>query len=454
MNVFRRTWGWINDRTGIPGPLIEVLRHPVPPGIGWPRVLGSATLAVFILQMLTGTALAVVYVPSTEAVYDTLVFITEETPLGRLIRGMHYFGASAMVVLVTLHAIRVFVSGNYKYPREMNWLTGSVLIILTFMMAFTGQLLRWDNHSIWSTMIAIRHVDHAPIIGDWLATFILAGDQINAPTLSRAFAFHVFFFPATIIAFIGLHLFLLVRNGSSEPADKAIPAEPETYRAEYENLVEREGFPFWPFAMWRDAVFALAVFATIVTLALVFGPPLADLSGDPSVPIPKPRPDWYFLWYYALFAVMPPDVEDVAIVLVPFLTTVFLFSLPFIAGRGTRHPLKRPWIIGVTIFGVALFFALQEVGRRAPWAPDLTVEPLEVEVIGASEGPVFEGAILFHQNRCLSCHEIAGSGGGPGPDLTHAASELTQGEMARVILNGAPGMPTYGPLLTDEQVNL
>jgi ubiquinol-cytochrome c reductase cytochrome b subunit len=454
VKVVRRAWGWFDDRTGLPGPILKVLRHPVPPGLGWPRVLGSATLAVFILQVLTGTALAVVYVPSTDAVYDTLVYITDEAPLGSWLRGMHYFGASAMMILVTLHLVRVFVSGNYKYPREMNWLTGVILIILTFMMAFTGQLLRWDNHSIWSTMVAIRHVEHAPFIGDALSTFILAGDRIDAPTLSRAFAFHVFFFPAIIIAFVGLHLFLLIRNGASEPANKEIPVDPDTYRDEYEALLEREGLPFWPFAAWRDAVFVVGVFAVVVALALTVGPPLADLAGDPSLPIAEPRPDWYFLWYYALYASMPVSVERFAIVLVPLLTTMFLLSLPFVASRGTRHPLKRPWIIGITLAGFALFFAFQEVGRRAPWAPDLTAQPLTVEVIQASEGPVFDGAILYHQNGCLACHSIGGHGGGPGPDLSNAGSELTIGEMSMVILNGAPGMPAYENLLTRDEVDL
>jgi ubiquinol-cytochrome c reductase cytochrome b subunit len=454
VKVLRRAWGWFDDRTGIPGPALEILRHPVPPNIGWPRVLGSATLAVFILQVITGTALAVVYVPSTDAVYDTLVYITDEAPLGSWLRGMHFFGASAMIILITLHTVRVFVSGNYKYPREMNWLTGAVLIIVTFMMAFTGQLLRWDNHSIWSTMVAIRHVEHAPVIGEWLATFILAGDRIDAPTLSRAFAFHVFFFPAILFLFIGLHLFLLIRNGSSEPADKEIPADPETYREEYEALLEREGLPFWPFSAWRDAVVAVGVFAVVVTLALIVGPPLAELPGDPSVPIAEPRPDWYFLWYYALYAAMPTSVERFAIVLVPLLTTIFLFTLPFFAGRGVRHPLKRPWIIGITLFGFALFFAFQEVGRRAPWAPELAVQPLDVEVIGASEGPIFEGALLFHQNNCLACHRIEGTGGRVGPDLSNAGSELTLGEMSMVILNGAPGMPAYEDLLTREEIDL
>jgi ubiquinol-cytochrome c reductase cytochrome b subunit len=454
VNLLRRAWGWIDDRTGLPGPIGELLRHPVPPGIGWPRVLGSATLAVFILQVLTGTALATVYIPATDSVYDSLVFISREATLGRVIRGMHFYGASAMMILVTLHTIRVFVSGNYKYPREMNWITGGFLIVVTFMMAYTGQLLRWDNHSIWSTLVAIRHIGHAPFIGEWLGQFVLAGDRITGATLSRAFAFHVFFFPAVLFTFIGLHLFLLVRNGSSEPADKEILAEPETYRQEYEELVEREGLPFWPFAAWRDAVFALGVFGVIITLALVFGPQELSAPPDPALPIPEPRPDWYFLWYYAIFAVLPYEVARFAYVLVPLLSVVILFTLPFFAGRGERHPLRRPWIIGVTIFGVALILAFQEAGRRAPWAPEIAVEPLPAEVIGATEGPVYEGAILFHENGCLACHSIEGNGGEFGPDLTNAGAELTVGEMSNVILNGAPGMPAYQNLLTREEVDL
>jgi ubiquinol-cytochrome c reductase cytochrome b subunit len=453
VKLLKRAWGWLDDRTGLSENVWPIVTHPIPPSVNWLQVLGSSIMVVFGIQIITGIALATVYVPSTDNVYDSLVFITHEARFGSLVRGMHFWGASAMIVLVTLHATRVFLTGSYKYPREMNWLTGAVLLILTFMMAFTGQLLRWDTHSIWSTMVAIRHVGHTPVIGEWLGRFILGGDRIGSETLTRAFAVHVFFIPALIFMMIGAHLYLVIRNGESEAPKPGEPVDPETYRERYEELLEREGVPFWPDAAWRDAVFGMLIVIVIIGIALIVGPRELGQPPDPTVVELEPRPDWYFLWYYALYASLPTNVERIAIVLVPLLTTIWLFSLPFIRSKGERHPLRRPWAVAAVLFVFAAFLGFQEAGRRAPWAPVLDPGPLDLVAVGATTELTEAGAIIYQEKACLACHVIDGVGGTYGPDLSSIGAQRTTGEMAMVIMHGAPNMPAYLNILTVEELD-
>src|SRR5579884_3391742 len=167
-------WRWFDDRSGIGGPVARAMQHPVPAETadmkkgGWMYLLGVGTLTAFILQVVTGIVLATLYIPSTANAYDSLQFITDKATLGSVLRGMHFFGASAMVLFIGLHMMRTFLTGSFKFPRELNWLSGVVLLILTLAMAFTGQLLRWDQNGVWSLVIAIEQVGRVPIIGDWI----------------------------------------------------------------------------------------------------------------------------------------------------------------------------------------------------------------------------------------------------------------------------------------------
>ncbi len=159
---------------------------------------------------------------------------------------MHAFGASAMVVLIGIHTIRVYLMAAYKYPRQMDWLIGAGLLLFTLLMAFTGQLLRWDQTGFWTAVVAAEPAGRTPFIGNRLGHFILAGDTVSGATLSRFFAVHVFLIPALIFPFIAMHLYLVVRNGISEPPKAGQPVEPTTYRKWYYALLQREGVPFWP----------------------------------------------------------------------------------------------------------------------------------------------------------------------------------------------------------------
>lgn len=453
MIILKRIWYWFDDRTGIAELLGPMLRHPVPPNTGWWYVFGSATLFAFILQVVTGIALASSYVTSTAEVYNSLQFITHDAFMGNVLRGIHYFGASAMIVLVGIHMIRVFLTGSFKFPREMNWLSGAVLLLLTLGMAFTGQLLRWDQNGVWTVIVGAEQAGRAPFIGNMLAHFILAGETVGGATLSRFFSFHVFFIPALLFGLLGLHLHLVLRNGISEPPEMGQPVELQSYRAKYRELLAKKGVPFWPNAAWRDVVFGVIVVLVVILLAASIGPPELGKPPDPSIIEAYPRPDWYFLWYFAVLALIPPALETWVIRGAPLLLGVVLFLLPLVANRGERHPLRRPWALGSVLMIVVTIGVLWRLGVLAPWSPDFSAPPLPQAVIGPTSGPVPDGAQLFHQKGCEFCHTVAGYGGHRGPDLTEVGDRLSADQMTIRIVNGATNMPAYGSDLTPQQLD-
>ncbi len=454
MRLLKRAWEWFDDVTGISDWLVPLATHPVPPArrSAWFYVFGSATLFVFLVQIVTGTALASGYVPSAGDAYACLLFITA-TPLGRLVRGIHAFGASAMVILVGIHAIRVYLMGAYKYPRQMGWLTGAGLLLFTLLMAFTGQLLRWDQTGFWTAVIAAEQAGRAPFIGDWLGHFILAGDTAGGATLSRFFAAHVFFIPALIYVFLSFHLYLVIRNGISEPPKAGRPVDPKTYRRWYRQMLERDGIPFWPDAAWRDALFGLLVIAAIAILAWWVGPPELGKPPDPTIVDASPRPDFYFMWYFAVLSLIPKWTEDYVILLGPLLFGAVVILLPLLAGKGERSPLRRPWSIGVVALVVVIIARYWSIGVIAPWSPRFEAQPLPPEVVGTTTGPVAEGARVFYYKGCEFCHIVSGYGGIRGPDLTFAGDRMTVPQMATRIFSGAANMPSYNGNLTTEELS-
>jgi ubiquinol-cytochrome c reductase cytochrome b subunit len=449
--VLKRFLAWLDDRSGLLTAGRHALEHGVPPRTGWWYVFGSATFIAFVLQVVTGIALATAYVPSSGQAYDSLRFISEQALLGRFLRGMHYFGASAMVLLIGIHVSRTYLMAAYKFPRELNWLSGAVLLLLTLALAFTGQLLRWDQNAVWSVIVGAAQAGRMPVFGRDLAQFILAGDTIGGATLSRFFAFHVFFIPALVFGLVGLHLALVLKHGISERPRPGDPVDPDTYRDRYGELLRREGVPFWPDAAWRDVVFGAATVATVVLLAIVVGPPALGRPPDPSILEAYPRPDWYFLWYFAVLAMLPQNLETVIIVLGPLLFGAFLLLVPLF-NRGERSVRRRPWAAGLVIFIWTTIGVFWFAGERADWSPDFSAPKLPASVVAGLDSTAATGAALFHDKGCEFCHAMAGFGGKRGPDLSEVASRMTRDQLVARITNGGPNMPAYARSMSPAEV--
>ena len=452
MGFLHRVWHFLDDRLGISENLLPLAKHPVPPGAKWSYVFGSATLFCFTLMVVTGISLALLYQPTSADAYESLRYITHKATFGRVLRGIHYFGASAMIILVGVHMMRVYITASYKFPREMSWISGVFLLFLTLAMGFTGQLLRWDSNGVWSSVVAAEQAGRVPFIGTYLARLLLGGDTIGGQTLSRFFSYHTLWIPALIFALVGLHLYLVFRNGVSEPAVPGRLIDPKTYRKWYQNMLDKVGVPFWPYAAWRDVVFSVAVILAIVGLAVVVGPPELTQPPSPANIYTNPEPDWYLLPIFALYALMPANIESYLIIIGPVLTILAMLALPFVSNSGERSPLRRPWAVFGVVTVTVLVFSLLILGFQAPWSPKFDAKPLTANLVNSKNPTVIKGAALFANKGCLYCHLVDGHGGHRGPELTEVGRRLNPGELRIRIVNGGGNMPAYGGVISEKEL--
>jgi ubiquinol-cytochrome c reductase cytochrome b subunit len=278
---------------------------------------------------------------------------------------------------------------------------------------------------------------------------------VGGATLSRFFAFHVFFIPAIIFAFLGAHLFLVIRNGISEPPKIGDPVNPKTYRKNYHDLLEREGVPFWPDALWRDAVAAVIVIVAVIILAIVVGPPVLGNPPDPANLRVYPRPDWYFLWYFSVLALIPAQAENAIILLGPALVGVMLILLPLVANKGERHPLRRPWAMAFVLVLVVMIGTFWIIGETSPWSPKFDAKPLPPALSANTNPQVVTGERLFGERGCQFCHVVANGveGGLRGPNLANVGNRLSQAQITTRILNGGNNMPAYSTALKPDEIN-
>jgi len=208
---------WLEERSGLVGGLKYFLFRNVPGDVNWMQTLGSATLTAFLVQLVTGVILAMYYKPDPNSAYESIQHITNDVTLGWLVRGMHRWGASVFIIPLFFHMARVFLFGAYKYPRELNWIVGVLLLALALFEGLTGYLLPWDNTAYWATVVAININGTAPFLGPYIASILRGGSEIGSDTLARFYSLHMLLIPGALIGLIGLHLYLVVRLGVTSP---------------------------------------------------------------------------------------------------------------------------------------------------------------------------------------------------------------------------------------------
>jgi ubiquinol-cytochrome c reductase cytochrome b subunit len=456
MGVLRTIGAWLDQRLGLGEPIAEVATHRVPRDTAsWWYVFGSATLVCFVVQVVTGICLATVYVPSADGAWQSLEVLNYEQPLGWFLRAVHGWGSNFMVALMSVHLIQVFLFGAYKYPRELTWTAGVILFLCTLGMAFTGQVLRFDQDAYWGLGIGVAIAGRAPFIGREVVHLILGGPIIAAETLSRFFTLHVFVIPGLLIAFVGLHLFLVVKLGINEWPMPGRLVTRETYRRDYEALVERDGVPFFPDAAKRDLVAAGITIAAILSCAALFGPIGPNGAPDPTIIRTTPRPDFYFLSLFSVFALLPPYTETVLMLTAPVIGILLLFAVPFIAGTGEKSWKRRPMsVLGVTLVFLTLG-TLTWLGLSSPWSPHMeawSAAPTPVAYVRDRSPLELQGAVLVQSKQCRNCHALGGRGGQRGPALDDVATRLTPDQLVRQILQGGGNMPAYGKNLSPDEV--
>jgi quinol-cytochrome oxidoreductase complex cytochrome b subunit len=207
-----RLGNWLDERFGWRTVWAAIFLRKIP-HVNWSYTLGSATLFVATLQIVTGILLTIYYVPTPDHAYDSVVYITTQVPAGWFIRGLHHWGASAMIILTTLHMLRVFFYGAYKYPREATWLTGVLLLLVAVGFGFTGYLLPWDQKAYWATTVGTLIAGVAPGLGPWILRIMRGGEELSAVTLARFFGAHVWVLPAALLTLLVIHMYLVIRIG-------------------------------------------------------------------------------------------------------------------------------------------------------------------------------------------------------------------------------------------------
>jgi ubiquinol-cytochrome c reductase cytochrome b subunit len=452
MRMISSVANWFDERLQLSGPVRNTLQHPVPRRTAsWAYVFGSAAMTAFGLQIVTGILLALVYVPSAGEAWSSLQTLNHQVVLGWFIRALHGWGSNFMVAIVLIHMIQVFLFGAHKYPRELTWIIGVFLLLVTLGMAFTGQVLRFDQDAYWGLGIGASIASRVPVAGPTLVNLMLGGPTIAAATLSRFFALHVFVVPGLLIGFVTVHVLLVLKLGINEWPMPGRVVRRDTYVREYYELTHQDGVPFAPDAIWKDIVFSGFVLLAIAGCAYLFGPFGPGGEPDPTIIQTAPRPDFFFLWLYALLSFLPPSAETPLLLIVPPLVIVGLLALPFVSGEGEKSWRRRPVAVLSILLVAVSFGALTRLGTYTPWSPVMDAwssAPLpSTNVIGRT-ALERRGALVFQAKQCRNCHALGGSGGQRGPALDRVAVRLTGDQLVRQVIQGDGNMPAYGKNLT------
>ncbi len=388
MSIRRTVADWFDERTGYRAGLHHVLDEPLPAGVNWWFTLGSVLLFLLSIQIVTGAVLMMYYVPTPTHAYDSIRFITTQLTFGHVLRGLHFYGASFIVVFAALHMLRVLFFGSYKSPREVTWWTGVLLLLVIMAFALTGYLLPWDQRAYWATVVTINIARSTPLVGEQIASVLRGGPFIGALTLSRWFAVHVILLPGALTALTVTHLYLMRRHGISG------------------HFKKREGpsIAFFPGHAIKDTIIVAAVFAALFSFAAFTHAPLEAMA-DPSDANYTPRPEWYFLSLFQLLKYFPGKLEPVAAHGIPGLLVLLLLLLPFLDRGRSRHPAERKLVTGFAAFAVIGALTLTALGLRDAPRSDNAL---------AWGARALGGYDIATSGQCARCHQP----GGAGPDLS------------------------------------
>ncbi|HTU82763.1 MAG TPA: cytochrome b N-terminal domain-containing protein [Candidatus Acidoferrales bacterium] len=433
---------WIEKRTGFVSMTKEFLTEDVPGGASYWYVFGSATLFAMIVQIVTGIFLTFFYAPSAATAWESTRAIYLN-PWTHFLLSVHYWGASAMIALVFLHLLQVLIWGAYKSPRELQWVVGVLLLLVTLALGLTGYLLPWDMDAYFASQVSLNIVALAPIAGPLMQNIAQGGGVMGTATINRFFGLHVWLMPAALLALVGAHLAIFRHNGSAGPVVD-------------DRRTLKQG-RFWPDQMFMDGAFSFIVFVIIIFLAL-FLPPYLDAKADPTNSQFVPYPAWYFLSLFALLALVPPEIhlgpltismELIATIVVPTIFLIVVLLLPWIDRSTTRSFSSRGGILwGTTIVVFGIVF-LSVYGQATTMAKQAAAPPSPPEsvVLSAQEAPAAgtstsneaamqspaaaAGAKVYSAN-CASCHGAQGQGA-PGAFPPLAGNPTVTGDPNKVV---------------------
>jgi ubiquinol-cytochrome c reductase cytochrome b subunit len=450
LTVLNKTHSWLDERTGVKQLVRRALDEPIRGGARWSYVFGSALLLLFVIQALTGIFLTMYYVPSADHAHVSVAYIQKAVPGGALIRGLHYYGASAMVILLIAHLTQTFVFGAYKQKRELLWIVGGVLLLITLGFAFTGQLLPWDQEAYFGTKVGTSIAGEVPVIGPLQQRIMLGGSDITSSTLSRFFMVHVFLLPLALGFLVFLHVYLFRHAGAAGP-----------FHDRDGNRADR----FYPRQLFRDAFFFLLVFIALVAFATLMPAALGPQARPGSDFLA--RPAWYFLPLFQLLKYFPGRLALIPTVIFPGLLFTLLFLVPFFDRRPERHPLKRPIAISTLVLlliggGFLVLLAkyqdranpeynakLQHQEELARMFLKAEFRPQEVGGSLAPKPSAANGAVNTNAEPpkaflagCALCHGDHAEGNDLGPPLLGIAAKpnRTKDDLLRILDNP----PAYG----------
>jgi len=437
---WERAAGWLDHRTGIQTAVRQFLYEEIPASSGWHQVFGSVAVFLFLVQAFTGALLAFNYAPTPGDAYNSLRYILTELTGGRLMRGLHHWGASMMIVVVVLHMVQVFLYGAYKKPREATWMVGVVLLLLTLAYGLTGYLLPWDNRAYWGTVVTTQIAGQAPVLGPYLTRLLGGGGAVGVVTFARFYGMHVLLLPPATLLLIAVHVYLVRKHGvAPAPGDELLPNK-----------------QFYPRQVFMDTVAIFAAFAVLFATAVVVRVPLEQLA-DPTDTTYIPRPEWYFLFLFQTLKLFSGPLEIVGSVVLPGMAVLALILAPF---------LDRGQMVKVTRRTVAsTFVALAAIGWTGLTARAVMTTPQASEVEIDYSAPTdwmqlspeeMAGVAYFREENCVSCHSTGEGGAKIGPDLTSTSIHKDAAWMIQHFKRPAamrPGSSMPPIQLSDAQLN-